>query len=88
MNYLLEGKYARYARDFGVEVFKGFRVLLVTTSENRVANIRESVSKLKLPEKAKQFVWLTTFETLDEQGLLAPVWVSAEARDSITYRIG
>ena len=87
MNYLLEGKYARYARDFGVEAFKGFRVLFVTTSENRVSNIREATSKLKLPEKAKQFVWLTTFEMIMARGPFDTIWQSALSRDLEKYSI-
>jgi hypothetical protein len=86
--YLVSGKYQRYAVDFKTDQFKGFRALFVTTSDVRVKNIRTVVSNTDIPSKAKLFVWLTTFEAIDKYGLFAPVWLSSDVADMRTYKIG
>ncbi len=84
--YLLDGKYQRFAKDFETEAFKGFRVLMVTTTRERVLNIRAACKTLDVPAKAKQFLWLSG-EELHEKSIFGPVWVSADADDRTTYRI-
>lgn len=86
--YLLNGKYQRYADDFKSDQFKGFRTLFVTTSDARVKNIRKVVSEIDIPPKARLFVWLTTFEAIYKEGLFAPVWLSSDVADKRTYKIG
>jgi len=88
LNYLLEGKYQRYGKDFGVESFKGFRSLYVTTSDTRVQNIRQATEVLNIEQKAKHFHWICTFEKLNEQTIFEPIWVSIDPHDSQRYRIG
>jgi hypothetical protein len=87
LNYLLSGKYSRYAGDFGVPAFRGFRTLLVTTSEQRVTNIRTAVASLAFEDKAKRFVWLS-HEAEILAGVFEPVWRSADAGDAGIYKIG
>lgn len=86
--YLISGKYQRYADDFKTAQFKGFRTLFVTTSEARIENIRKVVADAEIPAKAKLFVWLTTFEKINDKGVFAPIWVSSDFRDIRSYRIG
>jgi len=88
MNYLIEGKYQRYGKDFGVESFKGFRSLYVTTSENRLQNIRVATESLNIPQKAKRFHWIITFDQLSEKSMFEPIWVSIDPHDSHNYQIG
>lgn len=60
LNYLVSGGYRRYETDFGSTTpFKGFRALIVTTSQVRVENIRRAAGVLPFDAKAKRFVWLT-----------------------------
>ena len=87
-NYLLEGKYNRYAKDFEVEIFRGFRVLFITTSALRVTNIRNAASVMKVPGKAKQFIWLSTFEKINDKGVFGPAWESSDMEDKQVYQIG
>jgi len=86
--YLLSGKYQRYADDFKTDQFKGFRALFVTTTDARVKNIRKVVSEIDIPAKAKLFVWLSTFETIYKEGLFGSVWLSSDDTDKRTYKIG
>lgn len=86
--YLLSGKYQRYFDDFKAGQFKGFRALFVTTTDARVSHIRKVVSELDVPQKAKLFVWLTTFDLIYKQGLFAPVWLSSDMADTRAYKIG
>lgn len=82
LNYLIDGKYQRYGADFGIESFRGFRTLYVTTSDARVTNIRQAVSTVDVPEKAKRFLWLSTLEKINANTLFGPIWKSANEGDS------
>jgi hypothetical protein len=82
LNYLLEGKYQRYAKDFNVESFKGFRTLFLTTSEPRIQNIRKAAAAVDIPEKAKRFLWLSTYDRLNNAGIFNPIWVSSHEADA------
>jgi hypothetical protein len=88
ISYLLNGKYQRYAKDFGVESFKGFRSLYVTTSDKRLQNIRQATDTLKISPKAKRFHWITTFEKIEEKNIFEPIWVSIDPHDTNSYQIG
>ncbi|MFZ1685711.1 MAG: replication-relaxation family protein, partial [Candidatus Zixiibacteriota bacterium] len=87
-NYLLEGKYQRYAADFGVEEFKGFRTLYVTSSSARLANIQQATTKLNVPKKALRFHWVCTADELNEMTIFTPIWCSCDPSDSVQYQIG
>lgn len=88
LSLLAGGEYQRYKSDFACDAFKGFRALVVTTSEARVANIRRAMVELPLPAKAKQFIWLTHTDRLQSAGLFQPIWLSGDAQDAMEYRIG
>ncbi len=88
LNYLLEGTYRRYAKDFNVDSFKGFRTLLVTTSEARAENIRRASVKLEVPDKARKFIWITTEDEISKESLFHPIWKSIDPQDNSGYRIG
>ena len=93
LNYLVGGQYRRYEADFGCAPFKGFRALIVTTSEQRVENIRQAVTtRLSFPDKARQFIWLASNGQVrvndTSSGVFSSTWRSADAGDSTLYRIG
>jgi hypothetical protein len=87
-NYLLEGKYQRYAKDFGVPEFKGFRSLYVTTTDIRLANIRQAAGALPVPARAKRFTWITTTDKLTQSTMFTPIWFSIDPTDDSRYQIG
>lgn len=87
LNYLVSGKYQRYSQDFGCGQFKGFRTLIITTTDQRVANMRAAVSQLAFADKAKKFVWLSS-QSQATSGIFNPIWCSADAADTNRYRIG
>lgn len=87
-NYLIDGGYQRYAKDFNVPEFKGFRSLLITTSDARLANIRQAVGSLQVPEKAKRFSWITTQAKLNASTMFTPIWYSVDPKDGNKYQIG
>jgi len=89
LNYWTSGKYHRYEADFGCEPFKAFRTLVVTTSETRLQNMRQVVSRLTFsPNSAKRFIWLTTDEKISPETMFTEMWQSADVVDSNVYRIG
>ena len=86
-SYLLDGKYQRYARDFGVPEFRGFRALCITSTEQRAQRIREASSKITSSDKARRFVWLTTFDALTIENIFDPIWLSCHHADSSLYSL-
>lgn len=87
-NYLLSGGYQRYATDFGVEEFKGFRSLYVTSSTARLTNICQAATQLIVTPKAKRFHWITLADKVDENTIFTPIWVSCDPEDGAHYQIG
>lgn len=87
LSYLLSGEYQRYSKEFGLSPFKGFRTLFVTTSEERLQNIREASQTLFFPSKAKRFIWLTTFDEIDNEGVFKSKWRSLDLSDENRYQI-
>lgn len=88
LNYWNDGKYQRYREDFECGEFKGFRVLLVTTSPVRIENIREACTKLYVSQlNLKQFIWLAGNDDLQKDSVLRVGWVSADISDHKIYQI-
>jgi len=85
--YLLAGGHQRYAREFGLPPFKGFRTLFVTTSEERMQNMREASQTLTHPQKAKKFIWLATFEAVSKENVFETKWRSFDQSDETNYQI-
>lgn len=85
--YLVAGSYQRFARDFEVDCFKGFRALYLTNSKQRAENIRQSSLTLTVPEKAKRFLWITTNDRLESFKLFDLKWHSIDPKDDAIYRI-
>lgn len=78
--------YQRYARDFEVPPFQGFRVLFLTTTRERIENIRTVGGKFPwTPEKAKRFIWLAPREVLEKGEVLGRVWRSFDPGDETLY---
>ena len=88
LSYLMQGGYCRYAKDFAVSEFRGFRSLHITSTEKRLSNIREACNALDVPTKAKLFQWITTSDRVSEESIFQPIWVSIDSIDSRSYQIG
>jgi hypothetical protein len=89
LNYWVGDKYQRYGEDFNCEPFKAFRVLLVTTSQTRIDNMRKAASNVHMdPPMVKRFIWLTTDDELNRETIFKPIWQSADIGDENLYRIG
>lgn len=86
--YLVNEGYQRYASMFGVPTFKAFRVLVTTTSELRLDNMRSLGGAFQFePAHAKRFIWLATQEAVTEQTVFGPVWRVLEPTDERVYAI-
>lgn len=89
LGYLAGGGFEGYSEDFKTEEpFDSFRALIVTTSEERIQNIREAASSL--PRKARRglrMLWCTTFEKLSAERVFDPIWTSLDEEDEGTYTI-
>lgn len=89
LRYLVSGRFQRYRSDFGATGdFRGFRMLLVTTSQQRRENIRQRCGRIAFdPPAAKRFIWLATESLLMEGDPLACQWVSLDPTDASRYSI-
>ena len=89
LRYLVSGRFQRYRSDFGASAdFRGFRTLLVTTSQQRLDNIRQRCGRIVFdPPAAKRFIWLATESVLKEGDLLAHQWQSLDPTDVSLYTI-
>jgi hypothetical protein len=89
LNYLIDGKYRRYETDFRCGEFKGFRTLLVTTSQARMDNMREVVGTFDFqPKQAKRFLWVSLQQHVTQEHLFQPIWRSLDSTDETLYQIG
>jgi Replication-relaxation len=89
LNYWVEGKFKRYSEDFNCPPFNAFRVLVVTTNDERAQNMRDAGSSVSFPKtNIKRFFWVTTEEQLTKETILSPLWQSLDSIDNKTYGIG
>lgn len=78
----------RYQKDFGKE-FETFRVLLITTTKQRIQHVREATSNYPFRDSyAKRFLWATTQEQASEDWIFESIWRSTDIHDQTLYRIG
>ena len=78
----------RYEKDFGRE-FKAFRVLIVTTSQERLKHMREAATAYPFSNnQAKRFLWGTIQDHMTTDWLFESIWQSMDASDTNLYRIG
>jgi hypothetical protein len=88
LNYWQEGRYKRYEENFKA-TFSAFRLLLITTSGERIRNIRTAVTDLAFPnDSVKRFFWITTHGRLQRDGVFNKIWVSLHRDDQTVYQIG
>lgn len=85
---LIGGEYRRYQEDFRCGPFRGFRALIVTTSEARIGHIRRAAGHLQADPKARRFIWLTESHRIGTGSIFQPLWLSADAADDYIYQIG
>jgi hypothetical protein len=85
---LIGDGYQRYAAMLGCPPFAAFRVLLTTTSEARLSNMRSLGGEILFePAHAKRFIWLATQEAITEATICGPVWRALEPSDNRIYSI-
>jgi hypothetical protein len=89
LNYWQEGKYKRFEEDFACGSLSTFRVLTITSSGERIKNIRQAVTDLPFSNDAiKRFLWVTTNRRLTKDTIFTDIWVSMHRDDQNVYRIG
>lgn len=89
LRYLVSGRFQRYRTDFGASTdFRAFRALLVTTSAERLENIRQRCGRVAFdPPAAKRFVWLAASDLLTDGDPLQHKWRSLDPTDEALYTI-
>ena len=89
LGYLANGGYQSYSEDFKTEEdFTSFRALIVTTSAERVENMRSAASSLpQQMHRGLQALWCTTFDQLTPRTIFTPIWVSLYENDDKRYTI-
>jgi hypothetical protein len=89
LGYLANGGYEPYSEDFKTEEpFSGFRALIVTSSEERLENMRLAASSLpQQMHRGLRMLWCTTFDRLSAETIFTPIWMSLHEEDEDTYTI-
>jgi hypothetical protein len=88
LHYWCSRNWLRYQEDFKRE-FQTFRVLIVTTSQVRLQNIREIVTGLlSAPPDGQRYLWCTLNNWLRVDTVFDPIWQSLDKNDDMAYRIG
>ena len=81
--------YRKLAGPLGVtEALRGFRVLIVTSSETRVANVRRLWGAVGREQSLSRFIWLAPSTVLSNGNILRAPWLSLDSADPRTYAIG
>lgn len=77
------------ARALGItEPLRSFRVLIVTSSEGRLANIRRLWGAVAREQSQSRFIWLAPMSVLTGGDILRARWVSLDPVDARMYSIG
>lgn len=89
LRYLVSGRFQHYKTDFGAGGdFRAFRALLVTTSPERLENIRQRCGRIAFdPPAAKRFIWLAASDLLTDGDPLQYQWRSLDPTDDSLYTI-
>ena len=88
LNYWSGAEWKRYCKDFDRE-FEIFRLLVVTTSQERLQHMREVVSNLSFPDDGvKQFFWGTLSSWVRKETVFDAIWQSMDMNDHTAYQIG
>lgn len=89
LGYLQGEAYQRYRDDFRVaESFRAFRVLVVTATDQRLANIRTVGGHLRAASAhVRRFIWLTTLRAVSARTILSPIWVPLDPAVRERYAI-
>jgi hypothetical protein len=88
LNYWQGTQWKRYEKDFNRE-FRTFRMLTVTTSQERLQHMREAVTAYSFGNtQAKRFLWGTIQDNTTADWLFEPIWQSMDATDTTLHQIG
>lgn len=81
--------YRKLAGPLGITgSLRGFRVLIVTSSETRVGNVRRLWGAAARERSLSRFIWLTPSTVLSNGDILRARWLSLDPADTRTYAIG
>ena len=88
INYAKSGKFKTYQEEFKCAGLKVFRLLIVTTSAERLENMREaSGGGAGGDTKLLRYFWLTTFAKVSAESFWQPIWTALQRADQATYAI-
>ena len=88
INYGKSGKFRSYQQEFNCSQLSSFRLLIVTTTHARMANMCRSASQHYPTFKGLTFFWISTFEQVSMDSLFKPTWRSLAVTDKTEYAIG
>jgi len=85
LSYGQQRKFKSYQQEFNCSQLKTFRLLIVTTSEQRLDNMRQAASQFFSTTDALRWFWVTTFDKITITTFWRPVWCSLDINDSREY---
>ena len=86
LGYAKAGKFQSYQQEFKCGQLSWFRLLLVTSSQQRLDNMREDATDyFETTAKALRYFWVTTFQKTEFGNPLAGHWKSLDVSDDNIY---
>jgi len=88
LGYAKAGKYKSYQQEFNCGALSWFRLLIVTSSDQRLDNMRQTATDyFKTVTKALRYFWVTTFQKTESGNPLSEHWQSLDINDETFYGI-
>jgi len=89
LSYAKSAKFKSYQEEFKGCQFRNFRLLIVTSSGQRLDNMRQTISsRMELVSPVLRFFLVTTFDKIEIETFWQPIWQSLDATDTASYAIG
>lgn len=89
LSYAKSAKFKSYQEEFRGCQFRNFRLLIVTSSEQRLDNMRQTISsRMEMASPVLRFFLVTTFDKIETETFWQPIWQSLDTADTASYAIG
>ncbi len=88
INYAKERKFKSYEQEFNCSQLHLFRLLIITTSEQRLNNMRQAATRHHSSSaNVLRYFWLTTFDKVSVETMWYDIWLSLDKSDHAMYAV-
>lgn len=89
LGYAKDRKFKTYEEEFDCGELRHFKLLIVTTNQRRLENMRQAASRdFDAYRKALKWFWVTTLDQVNENALWKNIWLSLDVSDLVNHGLG